>query len=88
VTFVAVFGVILIIQFIAMLIHRFATLEHMLVMTEINWFKGNAKVGTVNNSPQYHCVSEVKFSDVKLNGAVGNLDEFKPSGRVVKCSVV
>jgi len=57
-------------------------------MTEINWFKGNAKVGTVNNSPQYHCVSEVKFSDVKLNGAVGNLDEFKPSGRVVKCSVV
>jgi len=88
VIFVAVFGVILIIQFIAMLFHRFATLEHMLVITQINWFKGDAQVGTVNSSPQYHCVSEVKFSDVTLNVAVGNLNWVKPSGRVVKCSEV
>jgi len=66
-----------------MLIHRFGTLEHMLVMTKINWFKGVDKVGTVNSSPQYHCVSEVKFSDVTLNEAVGNLDGVKPNLRVV-----
>jgi len=65
VTFVAVFGVNLTIQFIAMLVHRFGTLEHMLARTKISWFKGDAQVGTVNNSPQYHCVSEVKFSDVR-----------------------
>ena len=83
---IVVFGVILIIQFIAMLIHRFDTLEHILARTKITWFKGDTQVGTVNNSPQYHCASEVKFSDVTLNGAVGILDGVKPSGRLVKCS--
>jgi len=83
---IVVFGVILIIQFIAMLIHRFDTLEHILARTKINWFKGDTQVGTVNSSPQYHCVSEVKFSDVTLNGAVGILDGVKPNGRLVKCS--
>jgi hypothetical protein len=63
--FVVVFGVNLIIQFIAMLFHRFGTLEHMLARTHISGFKGDAQVGTVNNSPKHHCVSEVKFSDVR-----------------------
>jgi chitin synthase len=47
VAFIAVFGVILVIQFIAMLFHRFGTLEHMLSTTQINWFGGGAQVGTV-----------------------------------------
>jgi len=88
VTFVAVFGGIFFIQFIAMFFHRFGTLEHMLARTQISWFKGDTQVGTVNNSPQYHCVSEVKCSDVTLNGAVKYLHGFKPNGTVVKCSVV
>jgi hypothetical protein len=46
------FGIILIIQFIAMLIHRFDTLSHMLAMTEITWFKRATQVGTVNSITQ------------------------------------
>jgi chitin synthase len=52
VAFIAIFGVILMIQFIAMFFHRFETLEHMLATTKINWFEGAAQVGTVNSSPQ------------------------------------
>jgi hypothetical protein len=63
--FIAVFGVILIIQFIAMLFHRFGTLSHMLATTQIKWFKRGAQVGTVNGSPQYQCVSEVKCNDLR-----------------------
>jgi len=82
---IVVFGIILIIQFVAMLFHRFGTLEHILATTQISCLKGGAQVGTVNSSPQYHCVSEVKCSDVTLNGAVGILDGVKPNGRLVKC---
>jgi hypothetical protein len=32
--------------------------------------------------------SEVKCSDVRRNGAVGNLNGVKPNERVVKCSEV
>jgi len=32
--------------------------------------------------------SEMKFSDVRWNEAVGNLNEVKPNERVVKCSEV
>ena len=32
--------------------------------------------------------SEVKCSDVRWNGVVGNLKEVKPNERVVKCSRV
>jgi len=88
VVFAVVFGVNFIIQFIAMLFHRFGTMEHLLARTKINWFKGDAQVGTVNSNPQYHCVPEVKFSDMTLNGAVKYLHGFKPNGRIVKCSAV
>jgi hypothetical protein len=37
------------IQFTAMLIHRFSTLTHMLATTQITWFKRAAEVGTVNS---------------------------------------
>jgi chitin synthase len=50
--FVVCFGTILIIQFTAMLIHRFSTLTHMLVTTQITWFKRAAQVGTVNSITQ------------------------------------
>jgi hypothetical protein len=48
VLFILFFGVILLIQFVAMLIHRFGTLSHMLSTTQINWFRGGAQV-TVSN---------------------------------------
>lgn len=43
VLFILFFGVILLIQFVAMLIHRFGTLSHMLSTTQINWFRGGAQ---------------------------------------------
>jgi hypothetical protein len=52
VLFIVCFGTILIIQFIAMLFHRFGTLSHMLSTTQINWFQRAAQVGTVNSIPQ------------------------------------
>lgn len=36
--FVFFFALILIIQFTAMLFHRFGTLSHILASTELNWF--------------------------------------------------
>jgi hypothetical protein len=60
VLFIVVFGLILVTQFIAMLFHRFGTLSHMLAKT-----KFVAEVGTINGSPQYHCVSGVKCHDVR-----------------------
>jgi hypothetical protein len=42
--FIASFGIILIIQFIAMLFHRIGTLSHMLATTPINWRKCAAQV--------------------------------------------
>jgi hypothetical protein len=57
----------------------------MLATTQINRVEGGAQVGTVNSSPQYHCLSEVKCNDVRCNGAVGNLDGVKLNGRVAKC---
>jgi chitin synthase len=50
--FIICFGTILIIQFIAMLFHRFGTLSHMLATTQINWCQRAAQVGTVNSIPQ------------------------------------
>jgi chitin synthase len=50
--FIVSFGTILIVQFIAMLFHRFGTLSHMLATTQITWFQTAAKVGTVNSIPQ------------------------------------
>jgi hypothetical protein len=44
VLFIIFFGIILIIQFIAMLFHRFGTLSHMLSTTQISWFKSGAQV--------------------------------------------
>lgn len=41
--FILFFGVILIIQFIAMLFHRFGTLSHMLATTQINWFQSGTQ---------------------------------------------
>lgn len=38
--FVAFFGIILCVQFIAMLIHRFATISQILATTELNWHCG------------------------------------------------
>jgi hypothetical protein len=52
VLFIICFGTILIIQFIAMLIHRFGTLSHMLATTQINWCQRAAQVGTVNSIHQ------------------------------------
>jgi hypothetical protein len=46
------FGIILIIQFIAMFFHRFGTLSHMLATTQITWFKRAAQVSTVNSISQ------------------------------------
>jgi hypothetical protein len=40
------------IQFIAMLYHRFGTLSHMLAMTQITWCQRATQVGTVNSIPQ------------------------------------
>jgi hypothetical protein len=45
VLFIIFFGVILIIQFLAMLVHRFGTLSHMLSTTQINWFRTGPQVG-------------------------------------------
>ena len=42
--FIIFFGAILVIQFIAMLIHRFGTLSHMLATTDITWFRGGVQV--------------------------------------------
>jgi chitin synthase len=50
--FIFGFGTIFIIQFIAMLFHRFGTLSHMLATTQINWCQRAAQVGTVNSIPQ------------------------------------
>lgn len=36
--FVFFFALILVIQFTAMLFHRFGTLSHILASTELNWF--------------------------------------------------
>jgi chitin synthase len=52
VLFVVSFGIILIIQFIGMLFHRFGTLTHMLATTKITWFQRAAQVGTVNSISQ------------------------------------
>jgi chitin synthase len=52
VLFIICFGTILIIQFVAMLFHRFGTLSHMLATTQIPWMKRAAKVGTVNSITQ------------------------------------
>jgi hypothetical protein len=52
VLFIFCFGTILLIQFTAMLIHRFGTLSHMLATTQITWFKRAAQVGTVNRITQ------------------------------------
>jgi hypothetical protein len=50
VLFVTGFGIILTIQFIAMLIHRFGTLSHMLATTQITWFQRAAQVsGCIKN---------------------------------------
>jgi chitin synthase len=50
--FIVSFCIVLTVQFIAMLFHRFGTLSHMLATTQINWFKRAAQVGTVNSIPQ------------------------------------
>jgi hypothetical protein len=42
--FIVFFGVVLIIQFVAMLVHRFGTLSHMLSTTQINWFRSGPQV--------------------------------------------
>jgi hypothetical protein len=42
--FILFFGVILIIQFLAMMVHRFGTLSHMLSTTQINWFRSGPQV--------------------------------------------
>jgi hypothetical protein len=43
--FILFFGIVLVIQFVAMLFHRFGTLTHMLATTQINWFRGGPQVG-------------------------------------------
>jgi chitin synthase len=50
--FIVCFGTIILIQFIAMLFHRFGTLQHMLATTQITCFKRAAQVGTVNSITQ------------------------------------
>jgi hypothetical protein len=53
--FILFFGVVMIIQFLAMLIHRFGTLSHMLSTTQINWFRGGPQVYSNNITRRSTC---------------------------------
>lgn len=48
--FVAFFGVVLFVQFIAMLFHRFATISQILATTTIDWYCGRRVKDTVTSS--------------------------------------
>lgn len=48
--FVLFFGIVLIIQFIAMLFHRFATISQLLATTSIDWYFGRKVKDTVSSS--------------------------------------
>jgi hypothetical protein len=63
--FILFFGVILIIQFVAMLIHRFGTLSHMLSTTQINWFRGGPQVGLTSNNCTRQRISLSSFNSDK-----------------------
>jgi hypothetical protein len=56
--FIVFFGFILIIQFLAMLVHRFGTLSHMLSTTQMNWFR---------SGPQVRCTTS-PFISIRLKG--------------------
>lgn len=58
--FVFFFALILVIQFTAMLFHRFGTLAHILSSTELNWFC-NKKVSTHVSSVHLCTVSNISL---------------------------
>lgn len=57
--FVAFFGIVLFVQFIAMLFHRFATISQILATTTIDWYCGRKVKETVSSS-------ELKEKSVKI----------------------
>lgn len=69
--FIIFFGIILIIQFIAMLIHRFGTLSHMLATTEITWFRGRVESDDQHTEARAAVQLARKFQE--LRGADGEL---------------
>jgi chitin synthase len=60
--FVAFFGVVLIVQFIAMLFHRFATISQILATTKIDWYCSKKVKETISTSElKENAVSIARF---------------------------
>lgn len=74
--FIIFFGIVLIIQFIAMLIHRFGTLSHMLSTTQINWFRGGPQ--SDDKDAKAREVVQVVKGLQQLRGADGDMEGKDP----------
>ena len=72
--FVLFFGLILIIQFIAMFFHRFATISQLLATTKLDWFRASSTVRkSLQNNFLIFSQKKKKRKEISLETGIRNL---------------